>query len=143
AARAGGVAAWREQRPSVVLLDLGLRPTDAGPEEGMAALSEMLALDSLAKIIIITGQAEKKNALQAIGAGAYDFLTKPVEVDELRVSLKRAFYVAGLEEEYRQMQQHLQDTAFEGMLGTSPQMQAVFSDIRKVATTDAPVLLLG
>ena len=141
--RSSAMAAWREQRPSVALLDLGLPPSVAGPDEGMAALSEMLAVDSLAKIIIITGQAEKKNALQAIGAGAYDFLTKPVEVEELKVSLKRAFYVAGLEQEHRQMQQHLQGGTFEGMLGTSPQMQTVFNAIRKVATTDAPVLLLG
>ncbi len=130
-------------RPGVVLLDLGLPPHPANPDEGLLALSEMLALDGLAKIVVISGQGEKENALKAIGAGAYDFLSKPVDVDELKFLLKRCFHVAHLEREYRQMQQLLQGDAFEGMLGVSPRMRAVFDSIRKVATTDAPVLILG
>src|SRR5881397_976692 len=85
-----------------------LPPQPGTPEEGLATLSELLAQDSLAKIIIISGQAEKNNALQAIGAGAYDFLPKPVEVEVLKLLLKRSFHVASLEKEYRQLQQHLQ-----------------------------------
>jgi len=131
-----------EHRPQVVLLDLGLPPRPAEPVEGLAALSEILNRDSLAKVIIISGQGEKANALQAIGAGAYDFLPKPVDLEVLKLLLKRAFHVASLEREYREMQQ-LQGDTFEGMLGTSPQMQQVFNSIRKVATSDAPVLVLG
>lgn len=131
-----------EHRPQVVLLDLGLPPRPAEPVEGLAALSEILSRDSLAKVIIISGQGEKDNALQAIGAGAYDFLPKPADLEILKLLLKRAFHVAALEREYRQMQQ-LQGENFEGMLGTSPQMQQVFNSIRKVATSDAPVLVLG
>ena len=130
-------------RPEVVLLDLGLPPHPASPDEGLLALSEILALDGLAKIVVISGQNEKENALKAIGAGAYDFLCKPVDVDELKFLLKRCFHVAHLEREFRQMQQLLQGDAFEGMLGVSPRMRAVFDSIRKVATTDAPVLILG
>src|SRR3954468_6871497 len=131
-----------EHRPQVVLLDLGLPPRPAEPVEGLAALSEILSRDSLVKVIIISGQGEKDNALQAIGAGAYDFLPKPADLDVLKLLLKRAFHVASLEREYREMQQ-LQGDTFEGMLGTSPQMQQVFNSIRKVATADAPVLILG
>ena len=131
-----------EHRPQVVLLDLGLPPRPAEPVEGLAALSEILNRDSLVKVIIISGQGEKANALQAIGAGAYDFLPKPVDLEVLKLLLKRAFHVASLEREYREMQQ-LQGETFEGMLGTSPQMQQVFNSIRKVATSDAPVLVLG
>ena len=141
--RPGALAHFNDQRPQVVLLDLGLPPHPADAEEGLATLSEMLSRDNLAKVIVITGQGEKQNAIQAIGAGAYDFLPKPVEVEMLKLLLKRAFHVASLEREYRQMQQHLQSDTFEGMLGISPQMQQVFSSIRKVATTDAPVLILG
>jgi two-component system NtrC family response regulator len=93
--------------------------------------------------MVITGQGDKENALQAIGAGAYDFLSKPIDTDELKVILKRAGYVAGLERDYRAAQQKLSGDTFEGMLGSSPQMQDVFKSIRKVATTDAPVLILG
>jgi two-component system NtrC family response regulator len=141
--RASAVGVFSEQRPPVVLLDLGLPPHPGTPEEGLAALPEMLALDRFAKIIIISGQGEKTNALQAIGAGAYDFLTKPVEVEELKVILKRTFHVAGLERDYRALQAQMQTDTFEGLLGTSASMQRVFNSIRKVATTNAPVLILG
>jgi len=141
--RAAAVEMFRAEQPAVVLLDLGLPPQPGNPAEGLAALSELLALDRLAKIVIITGQGEKEIALRAIGAGAYDFLCKPVDMDELKFLLKRCFHVVQLEREYRQMQQLLQGDTFEGMLGSSPQMRSIFESIRKVATTDAPVLILG
>jgi two-component system NtrC family response regulator len=109
----------------------------------MATLSALLACDRTAKVIIISGQGERENALQAVGAGAYDFLCKPVNVEELKFTLQRCCHVAGLEREYRQMQQMLPDTAFEGMVGASPRMEEVFASIRKVAASSAPVLILG
>lgn len=141
--RASAVETFRACRPAVVLLDLGLPPKPGTPEEGLAALSEILALDRLAKVIIVTGQSEKEIALQAVGVGAYDFLCKPVEMEELKLVLRRAFHVSGLEREYRAMRELLQADSFEGMLGNSRPMQAVFDAIRKVATTDVPVLILG
>jgi two-component system NtrC family response regulator len=127
----------------VTLLDLGLPPRPNEPEEGLAALSAVLALDPLAKVIVVSGQSDKQNALRAVGAGAYDFLCKPVDVDELTLLLQRCVYVAELEQEYRAMQYSARADVFEGMLGASPQMQAVFDFIRKVAPTSAPVLILG
>src|SRR5580692_10389632 len=139
--RPSAIEQFRSVHPYVVLLDLGLPPHPGNPQEGLAALSELLALDNSTKVVIISGQGEKENALNAIGAGAYDFLGKPIDVDELKLLLKRCFYVAQLEREYRQVQQLLQGETFEGMLGTSPPMRTVFESIRKVATTDAPVLI--
>lgn len=75
--------------------------------------------------------------------GAYDFLTKPVELEELRVILRRAFYLAQLEREVRQLQSLYGGEGFEGLLGSCPSMQAVFHTIRRVAPSDVPVLLLG
>ena len=72
---AGAVEAFQEKRPPVVLLDLGLPPQPATPEEGLKTLSELLAIDPLTKVVIVSGQGEKEVALRAIGAGAYDFLT--------------------------------------------------------------------
>ena len=141
--RPRALALFREKPPQVVLLDLGLPPHPADPQEGLTALAELLAINRHAKIIIISGQGENKNALQAIGEGAYDFLCKPIQMEELMVILKRAFYVAQIEQEYHQLRRQLGTDTFEGMLGTCPQMQSVFSTIRKVATTDAPVLILG
>jgi two-component system NtrC family response regulator len=141
--RATAVAAFSEHRPSVVLLDLGLPPNPGTPQEGMAALTDMCRRDNSAKIIIVSGQGEKQIALQAVGAGAYDFLTKPINIDELKVILKRAFYVAGLERDYLDLQQQVQTESFEGMLGASAPMHRVFNSIRKVASSDVPVLVLG
>jgi two-component system NtrC family response regulator len=141
--RAAAVEAFAATRPPVVLLDLGLPPNPGTPAEGLATLAELLALNSAAKIVIVSGQAEKATALQAIGGGAYDFVGKPVEMQELKLLLKRCFHVAMLEREYLEMQRQISPESFEGMLGSGPRMQAVFSSIRKVATTDAPVLILG
>lgn len=141
--RASALAQFQSAHQPVVLLDLGLPPQPAKPDEGLAALADLLALDQHAKVIIISGQGEKENAMQAVGSGAFDFLCKPVDLDELKLVLKRCVHVAQLEREYRQMQQLLQGDSFEGMFGSSPKMQVVFDSIRKVATTDAPVLILG
>lgn len=141
--RASALEAFKAMRPRMVLLDLGLPPHPNSTEEGFAALADLLHLDRQVKVVVITGQTEKPNALRAIGEGAYDFLCKPVDVEELKVILKRGFHVAVLEREYQDMQQRLSGDAFEGMLGTSPKMQIVYATIRKVAASDAPVLILG
>ncbi len=141
--RPSAVAAFQEHQPAVVLLDLGLPPQPGEPGEGFAALAELLTLDPHLKIIIITGQGEKDHALQAVGQGAYDFLPKPPQMADLKVILKRAFYLAQLEKEHREMQQQVATDSFQGMLGNSTAMQNVFASIRKVATTNAPVLVLG
>src|SRR6266705_6712773 len=141
--RRGALEVFEANPPAATLLDLGLPPRPNECDEGLAVLSDLLAVDSMAKVIIISGQGEKQNALQAVGAGAYDFLCKPVEMEELRLLLRRCIHVVELEKEYRQLQHSRRSDVFEDMLGTSPQMQAVFAFIRKVAGTNAPVLLLG
>jgi len=141
--RAGALAAFTAGRPTVTLLDLGLPPRPNDPEEGLAALSAILALDPLAKVIVVSGQGDKQNALRAIGAGAYDFLCKPVDMDELTLVLQRCVYLAELEQEYRVLQYSQRADVFEDILGASSQMQAVFDFIRKVAPTNAPALILG
>jgi two-component system, NtrC family, response regulator len=141
--RAGAIENFKKKRPAVTLLDLGLPPRPTDPDEGFATLAELRAVDEMAKVIVISGQGEKKNAMEAVAAGAYDFLCKPVDPDELKLLLKRCIYLADLEREYRKAMEDQRAAVFEDMLGTSPQMQGVFSFIRKVATTTAPVLLLG
>ena len=141
--RPEAIESFRRERPLTTLLDLGLPPQPNDPDEGLATLGELLAIDPAAKIIVISGQGEKKNALEAVAAGAYDFLCKPVEMDELQVLLRRSIYLANLEREYHQLRQQTRSEGFEQMVGGSPQMQGVFAYIRKVAGTNAPVLLLG
>jgi len=141
--RQSALAIFRTEQPPVVLLDLGLPPHPNNPEEGLAILSELLALDRLVKVVIISGQGEKENALRAIGSGAYDFLSKPVDMEELKFLLKRCFQYVKLEKEYGEMQRLMGGNSFEGVVGESAPMRNVFDTIRKVATTDAPVLILG
>src|SRR2546422_600965 len=141
--RRGALEAFEATSPGVTSPDLGRAPRPNESDEGLAALSDILAIDSTAKVIVISGQSEKRNAIQAVGAGAYDFLCKPVDVEELKLLLRRCIYVVELEREYRELQQGQRSDVFEDMLGTSPQMQSVFAFIRKVAGTNVPVLLLG
>jgi len=141
--RPGAMEIVKKERPFVVTLDLGLPPNPGGVEEGFRALGDILEHDPLLKVIIITGLYEKERALKAISRGAYDFLTKPVELEELQVILRRALYVARLERENRELLERAGSDVFEKMLGTSPQIQKVFEMIRKVATTEASVLIVG
>ena len=141
--RAGALAAFTAARPAVTLLDLGLPPRPNDPDEGLEVLSAVLALDPLAKVIVVSGQGDKRNALRAVGAGASDFLCKPVDMDQLALVLQRCVYMAELEQEYRAMQHSARPDVFENMIGANPQMQAVFDMIRKVAPTSASVLILG
>jgi two-component system NtrC family response regulator len=141
--RSSALGVFRKMSPAVVTLDLGLPPKPLEVEEGFLVLTEMLAHDPLCKVIVITGRDDRAHALEAIAQGAYDFLSKPVHLDELQVILKRALHVYHLEKEHRELQQQLSYQAFEHMLGSSAQMLQVFDSIRKVGTTDAPVLIVG
>jgi two-component system NtrC family response regulator len=141
--RASAIEQFKTDKPLVVLLDLGLPPHPGTPEEGLATLSELLAIDRTTKVVIVSGQGEKGPAMRAVGLGAYDFVGKPADLDELKLLLKRCFHLAQLEREFHKMEQALRSDSFEGLLGSGQRMQVVFDSIRKVATSDAPVLILG
>jgi len=141
--RPSALAVFKRLRPPVVTLDLGLPPCPYGVEEGFRTLRDILHEDAWAKVIVITGRDEHAHALEAIGQGAYDFFRKPIQLDELKVLLRRALHVYQLEQEHRALRQQVTQGAFEGMLGTCPPMQEVFATIRRVARTEAPVLIMG
>jgi len=141
--RSTAIELLKSEHPPVVTLDLGLPPRPGGVEEGFLALADILELDGSTKVIIITGQGEKENALKAVGQGAYDFFCKPIQIEELKVVLKRAFHLSELEVENRRLRQRASEKGFEEILGTSPKMHEVFASIRKVATAEVPVLITG
>jgi two-component system, NtrC family, response regulator len=141
--RSEAIDQFKKFRPDLTLLDLGLPPRPHEPDEGLATLSDLVATNPGAKVIVVSGQNEKQNAIQAVAAGAYDFLCKPIDLDVLKLILRRCLYLLNLETEYREMQQKFRPDVFENMLGTSAQMQGVFAFVRKVAASSAPVLLLG
>jgi two-component system NtrC family response regulator len=135
--------ALKSERPHVVTLDLAL--TEGGrTDEGFLLLDEMLAIDRNVKIVLITGNDTRENALKAVDRGAFDFFSKPIELDELRIMLSRAAQLRALEQENARLQEHLRHT--EGMgaiLGSSEEIQKVFHMIRRVSTTDVAVLITG
>jgi two-component system, NtrC family, response regulator len=134
---------FRREHPPLVTLDLGLPPSAHSVEEGFLTLSGLLDADPYTKVIIVSGQGEKQNALTAIGQGAYDFFCKPIQIEEVNVILRRALRVHLLENEHRHLQTTRTKDSYEELIGASPQIQQVFSTIEKIAATDAPVLILG
>jgi two-component system, NtrC family, response regulator len=141
--RSAALAAFRTHRPAVTMLDLGLPPRPNDPSEGLATLEAFAAHDPTAKVIIVSGQNEQENARNAVGIGAYDFLCKPIELVQVRQVLARAFYVAGLDREFRASQQSSTTAGFQGILGKCTPMLEVFRLIKKVAGASAPVLVQG
>ncbi|MBI1911382.1 MAG: PEP-CTERM-box response regulator transcription factor [Deltaproteobacteria bacterium] len=133
----------RTERPPLITLDLGLPPHPHDITEGLRVLGRILQHDPIVKVIIVTGNSDKPSALKAISQGAHDFFTKPINIDELKTILKRAYYVYTLEEEYRRLQRQKDTQPFEEIIGTSANMQDIFSTVRRVATTDVPVLITG
>jgi len=132
----------KEQTP-VVLLDLGLPPHPRDAVEGLQALEEMMALNPLAKVIIVSGNSERQNALAAVDKGAYDIFPKPVDLDELKIVLHRVYRRLDLEKENIEERNLAQRLSFEDIIGSSAPMQEIFTTVRKVAATDIPVLING
>ena len=137
------MAIMKRERPPLVTLDLGLPPHPAEAVEGLALLDQLLAVDRLVKVIVITGNNERRNAIAAVQRGAYDFMEKPVQVDVLTVILNRANYLYHLEQDHRVMEERLSGDGFYSIIGCSAPMQQLFETIRKVGTSDVPVLILG
>jgi two-component system NtrC family response regulator len=134
---------FEKERPGLVTLDLGLPPHPEDTSEGLKLLSRILQIDPTTKVVVVTGNPERESSLSAISIGAYDFFTKPIDLDELKAILKRANYVNTLEAEYRSLVERVHTNSFEDIVGTSPGMQEIFTTISKVATTDVPVLITG
>jgi len=143
--RQEALSLFKKHRPSVVTLDLGLPPDENGTDEGFKCLEEILRISSRTKIIVITGRHEKEHAGRAVMNGAYDFFSKPIDLQELKVILKRAYNLAMIEREEVMMQAELDRSADNPgeMIGQSPRMQQIFTTIRKVASSDVTVLVTG
>jgi two-component system NtrC family response regulator len=133
----------KTEQPPLVTLDLGLPPHPEETSEGLRLLGQILQYEPRAKVIVVTGNPDRRAPLQAIHRGAHDFFTKPINIDELKAILKRAYYVHTLEAQYASLQRQVQEQAFGAIIGESIQMQKVFEIVRKVSTTDVPVLVTG
>ncbi len=140
---AGSVAEARERlasdRPSVVLLDQNMPG-----EDGLSLLREIgKAVDSPA-VVMITAHGSERLAVDAIKAGAYDYLAKPYELDELRLVVARALERQQLVGEVRGLRERLAaEGEFGRMVGNSPAMRNLFRSAAQVAESDLAVMIRG
>ncbi|WP_198556406.1 PEP-CTERM-box response regulator transcription factor [Glaciecola sp. 33A] len=139
--RSSAIAQLRRFEPAVVTLDLGLPPDPANASEGLKTLQEIMILSPRTKVIVVTGNNEKENALKAISMGAYDFYQKPIDSDTINILIKRALNLAELENENRLLS--LSTPSMGRIMGNSEAIQAISRKAEKIALTDITALLLG
>ena len=140
--RESAIAQIRRYEPVVVTMDLGLPPTPDDVAEGFALLGEMLALAPNTKVIVLTGQHDRENAVRAVGMGAYDFFSKPFEPELLTLTIERAFRLYDLQAENQRLQQ-FQAGSVLGLLTRDAGMLKICRTIEKVASASATVALFG
>ena len=141
--REAAIAQIRRHEPAVVTMDLGLPPDPDGATEGLATLQEILALAPDTKVIVLTGNQDRSNAVKAIGLGAYDFHHKPVDGPTLALVIERAFHLHALQQENRRLLKAQEDSPMSGIVSRDPGMLKVCRNIEKVAPSTATVMLLG
>jgi len=141
--RAAAIDLLRAEEPKVVTLDLGLPPDPDGASEGLATLDEILTLAPGTKVIMVSGNEDRANAIQAVAAGAYDFYQKPIDQNELDLIIRRAFALAQLEEEVRALREGRGQAPLAGLVTGADSMLKVCAMVEKVADAEVSVLLLG
>ena len=141
--REEALAQFRRTEPGVVLLDLGLPPDPGGVTEGLAALQEILSLAPETRVIVITGDNDRANAVKAVGMGAYDFYQKPVDPETLSMMVSRAHVVYQLEIETRLNRLNQHSSPLEGIIASSQVMMDVCRTVERIAPVDVSALLRG
>ena len=129
----------RDASPDVLLLDY----TMPG-EDGMVLLKELAESGDTRAVIMLTAYGSERIAVEAMKSGAYDYLSKPYDLEELRLVVARAFEHQELRREVADLRERLSgQSQFGRMVGDSPVMREVFEAADRVAQTDLPVLILG
>ena len=141
--RETALAQLRRHQPAVVTLDLGLPPDPDGASEGLATLQQILTIAPDTKVIILSGNQERANALKAIAMGAYDFHQKPLDPDMLALVIARAFTLHAMQQENRRMLQIQADSPLAGLVSRDPGMLQLCRQVERVASSSASVMLLG
>jgi two-component system NtrC family response regulator len=137
------MAQMRRLEPAVVTLDLGLPPAPDDPSGGFHALQEILTQSPDTKVIVLTGQNDRANALQAVARGAYDFLAKPFDLEVLALTIERAFRLHELREENKRLQAGRMAASLGGIITHDPEMMRLCRMVEKVAPTSATLLIVG
>ncbi len=140
--RESAIVQLRRHEPAVVTMDLGLPPAPDDVTEGFALLGEILSLAPETRVIVLTGQHDRENAVRAVAAGAYDFFGKPFEPELLQLTIERAFRLHTLLQENRQLRMQSQ-SPLAGLLTRDPGMLKLCRTVEKVAAANATTALFG
>lgn len=133
------LARLHEVVPDLLLTDMKMPGLD-----GLALLEKARELHPELIVIVMTGFGDVETAVQAMRKGAEDYLTKPLQIEELTLSMERALERRGLRRETRELRQRLREKLrFDNIIGSSPAMQDVFRIVEQVAPTRASVLITG
>ena len=134
-----GLDVFRKDEPDLILLDVILPGTD-----GLAVLQTLRTESKVIPVIMLTGTKSVKTAVDAMKLGAADYLSKPFDVDELRIVIDRVLNSSELEQEVKQLRaQVVQRYAFHNLIGKSRGMQEIYSKIEQVADSRTTVLITG
>jgi len=129
----------REREFDVVITDLRMRDVD-----GLQVLRTFKALRPETVLIVMTGFASMETVVDAMSAGAYDYISKPFRLDQMRLKVRQSLQYSKLLHENRDLREKAQSRDLQGeIIGSSPVMVEVFKTIAKVAPSDATVLIQG
>lgn len=129
----------KEQEADLILLDMKMARMD-----GLTTLSVLLQAGYDIPVIILTAFSSVESAVEAMKKGAYDYISKPVDIEELKILIERALSYRSLSDENRLLKTRLKEEfSFANIIGKSPAMQRMFSTLTMVAPTDATVLITG
>src|SRR6478735_5932287 len=134
-----GEELFRTWRPDAVVTDMMLPDVD-----GIELVRKFKQLDPEAEVIVITGQGNIPRSVEAVKAGAFDFLEKPIDADRLVDKLEKAIRQKSLTDENEQLKAKLQDRyKFQNIIGKSKNMQELFDLVESVAASEANILIQG
>ncbi|MBT7590865.1 MAG: sigma-54-dependent Fis family transcriptional regulator, partial [Candidatus Scalindua sp.] len=129
----------KAKKPSLVFLDINMPKIN-----GIQVLEEINRMESPPMIVIVTAYGSERVAVDAMKKGAYDYIAKPYEIDELRLIAKHAFEKLSLEEENARLRSEIDRLGSMGeIIGKSQEMKHVFNKIEKVGPSDVTVLIQG
>jgi two-component system response regulator HydG len=133
------IDAVKKEFYDLILMDVRMRTV-----EGIEALKQIKEISPAIPIIIMTAYASVDTAVDALKSGAYDYLTKPLDIDELKILVQKTLRYYQLEKENIYLKERLNDRFdFSNIIGRSPAMQKLFDTTALVAPSEATVLIFG
>ena len=127
-----------EEEPDLILLDLRMPKLD-----GMEALKEIRRMDDKIPVIMLTAHGTMESAVEAMKLGALDYLSKPFDIDELKIIIERALDIGNMQQQIAFLTEELERSTGKSIIGSSEKMNEVLEIVNRVANSNATVLITG